>query len=71
MISRAHFGPIPIARAEISIDEPNVRWVREHGTLHIPDVRAENEFPMVTFRPPTFALSCPFPFVSKAISLAC
>ena len=43
MISRAHFGPIPIARAEISIDEPNVRWVREHGTHHIPDVRAENE----------------------------
>ena len=42
MISRAHFGPIPIASAEISLDEPNVRWVREHGTLHIPDVLAEN-----------------------------
>ena len=37
MVPRAHFGPIPIARAEISTDEPNVRWVREHGTLHIPD----------------------------------
>src|SRR5262249_36206817 len=41
------FGPIPIpsARAEISIDEPQVHWMREHGTLHIPDVRAQNEFP--------------------------
>src|SRR5262245_49271255 len=29
---RAHFGPIPIpsARAEISIDEPQVHWMREH-----------------------------------------
>ena len=24
----------------ISIDEPQYRWMREHGTLHIPDVRA-------------------------------
>ena len=22
-----------------------VRWMREHGTLHIPDVRAQNDFP--------------------------
>ena len=47
MISRAHFGPIPIARVEISIDEPQYRWIREHGTLHIPDVRAQNEIPML------------------------
>ena len=40
MVARAHFGPIPIARVEISIDEPQFRWMREHGTLHIPDVRA-------------------------------
>jgi signal transduction histidine kinase len=48
-VPRAHFGPIPIpsARAEVSIDEPQVRWMREHGTLHIPDVRAQNEFPML------------------------
>ena len=38
MVSRAHFGPIPISRrVEISIDEPQFRWMREHGTLHIPD----------------------------------
>ena len=45
MIPRAHFGPIPIGRVEISIDEPQFRWMREHGALHIPDVRAQNDFP--------------------------
>ena len=44
MVSRAHFGSIPIARVEISIDEPQYRWMREHGTLHIPDARAQNDF---------------------------
>ena len=48
MVPRAHFGPIPIGRAEISIDEPQYRWVREHGTLHVPDVHAaQNDFPML------------------------
>ena len=46
MVPRAHFGPIPVSRrVEISIDEPQFRWMREHGTLHIPDVRAQNDFP--------------------------
>ena len=48
MVSRAHFGPIPvpIGRVEMSIDEPWFRWIREHGTLHVPDVRAaQNDFP--------------------------
>ena len=44
-LPRAHFGPIPINVVEISIDEPRFRWVREHGTLHIPDVRAQSDFP--------------------------
>ena len=40
MVLRAHFGPIsiPNSRVEISIDEPWYPWMREHGTLHIPDV---------------------------------
>src|SRR5262249_29623964 len=40
LVSRAHFGPItvPTGRVEISIDEPQYRWMREHGTLHVPDV---------------------------------
>jgi GAF domain-containing protein len=46
-VSRAHFGSIPIARVEISIDEPQVRWVCEHGTLHVPDVHAQSDFPML------------------------
>jgi GAF domain-containing protein len=44
MIPRAHFGPIPIGPVR-SVDEPQVRWVREHGTLHVPDVRSQNDFP--------------------------
>jgi signal transduction histidine kinase/putative methionine-R-sulfoxide reductase with GAF domain len=47
LVPRAHFGPISIVRVEISIDEPQYRWMREHGALHIPDVRAQNEFPTV------------------------
>ncbi len=44
MVIRAHIGPIPIGRVEMSIDAPQFRWMREHGTLHIPDVRARNDF---------------------------
>jgi len=38
MVSRAHFGPIPIVHTEINIDESTFGWVRDHGTLHVPDV---------------------------------
>src|SRR6266508_2143846 len=44
MVWRAHFCPIPIVRAEINIDESNFRWVRDHGTLHVPDVSTQSEF---------------------------
>ena len=57
-----------IGRVEISIDEPQFRWMREHGTLHIPDVRAQNDFPMMGSRR-TGVPSWPFPFVSKENSL--
>ena len=48
MVSRAHIGPIPIpnSRVEISVDDPVFRWLRGYGTLHIRDVRAQNDFPM-------------------------
>ena len=42
--------------------------MREHGTLHIPDVRAQNDFPMMG-SPATGAPTCPFPFVSRGNSL--
>jgi transcriptional regulator with GAF, ATPase, and Fis domain len=38
-VPRAHFGSIPIRNIEMSIDASWIRWVREHGTLHVPDVR--------------------------------
>jgi signal transduction histidine kinase/putative methionine-R-sulfoxide reductase with GAF domain len=48
MVSRAHFGPIPIGRVEIGMDDSRFRWMREHGTLHVPDVRAaQKDFPML------------------------
>ena len=27
-----------------------VRWMREHGALHVPDVRDQNDFPNVGIR---------------------
>src|SRR5262249_40729572 len=36
-----------IARVEININEPQYRWMREHGALHIPDIRAQNDFPAI------------------------
>jgi hypothetical protein len=50
LVARAHFGPLPITRVEISIDEAHHRWIRVHGKLHIPDVRAQNEFPIASWR---------------------
>src|SRR5688500_4694633 len=41
MIARAHFGPIPVRIVELSSDRPEFRWMRGHGTLHIPDVQAQ------------------------------
>ena len=51
LVSRAHFGsmPVPIGRVEISMDEPQYRWMREHGTLHIPDVSEQNDFQVMDF----------------------
>ena len=49
MVPRAHVGSIPIGR-DNSIDEPHWRWMREHGTHHVPDVRAQNDFFLLSFR---------------------
>src|SRR5262249_9408623 len=43
LVSRAQFGPVPPGRVEISVDEPAPRWVREHGTLHVPDVNEQTD----------------------------
>ena len=47
MVSRAHIGLIPVVHDEVSTNEPRYRWMCEHGTLHIPDARVQNDFPMV------------------------
>src|SRR4030095_1717250 len=41
MVPRAHFGPVPLLRFEISVDEPYFHWMRDHGTLYIPEVREQ------------------------------
>jgi GAF domain-containing protein/anti-sigma regulatory factor (Ser/Thr protein kinase) len=46
LVTQAHFGPIPIRTVEITLDTPQYRWMSEHGTLHIPDGRNQNDFPM-------------------------
>src|SRR6478752_5305113 len=45
MVSRAHFGPVPHVRVEISCEDPRFDWMRKHGPLHIPDIRAQQDFP--------------------------
>jgi signal transduction histidine kinase len=45
MTPRAHIGPLPAGRVEVSIDAPQFRWICEHGTLHVADVREQNDFP--------------------------
>ena len=67
MVPRAHFGPIPIGRVEISTDDSQFRWMREHGTLHIPDVSEQNDPQIVSFS--GWRTSWPFPFVSRQNSL--
>src|SRR5688500_2378538 len=59
MVLRAHLGPIPHGPVEIVIDAPPMRWVREHGTLHIPDVRAQNEIELLSPGPLRSFLSVP------------
>src|SRR4030095_7343933 len=51
LVLGSHFGsiPIPIERSELSMEEPQHRWIFEHGTLHIPDARVRTDFPMVSF----------------------
>src|SRR5262249_31316664 len=45
--------PIAIANVEQSIDRPHLRWINEHGTLHIPDVKAQTDFPNLGSRSDT------------------
>ena len=57
------------SRVEISIDEPRYRWMREHGTLHIPDVQRAERFPNVGCHSADAYHVGRFPFVSRENSL--
>jgi signal transduction histidine kinase len=60
MVARAHFGPIAVPAVELSSDRAEVRWIREHGTLHVPDTcAAQNDFPMLGARGWRTFLSAP------------
>ncbi len=50
VVPRAHFGSMPTARGEINIDEPWIVWMRAHGTLHVPDTRAQDNFTRAGYR---------------------
>ena len=61
LVARAHIGPVPIftGREAVGVDELHLRWVSEHGTLHIPDIRTrQNDFPTLRSYSRTF-LSIP------------
>src|SRR5215831_12399694 len=47
LVARAHFGEVALPEGEIGTDAPPVLWVREHGTLHVPDIRAQADIPFV------------------------
>ena len=59
MVARAHIGLVPIfiGRETVGVNELHLRWVFEHGTLHIPDIRTrENDFPTLRSYSRTFLL---------------
>jgi GAF domain-containing protein len=43
MVPRAHVGCIPVG-LDNTIDAPHWRWMREHGTHHVPDISAQKDF---------------------------
>ncbi len=44
LVIRAHAGPLPNRHSgPVPLDTPHIQWALEHGTLHIPDVRAPEQ----------------------------
>ena len=52
-------------RLEIRINQPHLRWMSEHGTLHVPEIRAQTDFHESGLIAPTLAPFWPCPFASK------
>ena len=57
VVAGAFWSRFPSSAVEISIDEPPFLWVREHGTLHVPDVHAAQRIPNGGCRLPAFVAS--------------
>jgi two-component system NtrC family sensor kinase len=70
MIPRAHFGPMPIVRIEIGMDEPQHRWGASMARSTFP-TSARRTISQCWVPPAAGVPSCPFPFVSRGISLEC
>ena len=72
MIVRAHFGPISIAagREEIGIDRPQIHWISDHGTLHVPDITHKTNF-QCWVTTVAFELSWSFLFANVGKSWEC
>src|SRR5207249_2082629 len=43
-VARAHFGSIEPG-PDRGLEAPNFSWIAEHGTLHLPDAQAQDDFP--------------------------
>ena len=57
LVAQAHIGPVPIFREAVGVDELQIRWVSEYGTLHIPDIRTRRkEFPTLRSHSRTFLI---------------
>ena len=50
--TRSLLAPYLSLGAQVSIDAPQYRWMREHGTLHVPDVQRAERFSKFGFSPP-------------------
>ncbi len=44
-MTRAHIGPLDEAGNVVPLDRPAIQWIAEHGTLHFPDLQAQDQFP--------------------------
>ena len=50
MVMRAHFGPLIVEWSRIDTELSHYRWMREHGTLHVPDLSEWNDFQIIGTR---------------------
>ena len=51
MLARAQLVPVPIGRVEMGADDAQYRWMRERGTLHIPDVNNRDDSQIESTKP--------------------